>query len=100
MPLTTPAVSSAAPGPFRLLQAWSLPLDLVVAVAVSVWIPVRIRYLRPVPAPARAANYGEVFMLKRDAFEHVLSRYPAFRQQLQAPAATRSGDTRSLLSGV
>jgi hypothetical protein len=39
-------------------------------------------------------------MLKRDAFEPVLSRHPVFRQQVQAIAATRSGDTRPPLPGV
>jgi hypothetical protein len=38
-------------------------------------------------------------MLKRGAFEHVLSRHPVFRQQLQAIAATRPGDTRPPLPG-
>jgi len=55
---------------------------------------------RPRNATARAADYGDVFMLKRDAFEHVLSRHPVFRQQVQAIAATRSGDTRPPLPGA
>ena len=53
---------------------------------------------RPRNAAARAAGYGDVFLLKRDGFERVLSRHPAFRQQVQAIAATRTGDTLPPLS--
>jgi voltage-gated potassium channel len=53
---------------------------------------------RPRNAAARAAGYGDVFMLKRGAFESVLSRHPAFRQQVQEIAATRTGDTVPPLS--
>jgi voltage-gated potassium channel len=53
---------------------------------------------RPRNAAARAVGYGNVFMLNRDAFESVLSRHPDFRQQVQAIAATRTGDTLPPLS--
>jgi CRP-like cAMP-binding protein len=53
---------------------------------------------RPRNAAARAVGYGNVFMLNRDAFENVLSRHPDFRQQVQAIAATRTGDTLPPLS--
>jgi hypothetical protein len=53
---------------------------------------------RPRNAGARAVGYGDVFLLKRAAFERVLNRHPDFRQQVQAIAATRTGDTLPPLS--
>jgi voltage-gated potassium channel len=52
---------------------------------------------RPRNATARAAGYGDVFFLKREAFERVLSHNPGFRQQVNAIAATRTGNTSSPL---
>jgi len=52
---------------------------------------------RPRNATARAAGYGDVFFLKREAFERVLSHNPGFRQQVNAIAATRTGNTGSPL---
>jgi len=52
---------------------------------------------RPRNATARAADYCDVFMLNRDAFERVLNRYPHFRLQVQEIAARRTVDTHSPL---
>jgi voltage-gated potassium channel len=48
---------------------------------------------RPRNAAARAVGYGDVFFLKREAFERVLSHHPDFREQVYAVAATRTGNT-------
>ena len=53
---------------------------------------------RPRNATARAVGYGDVFFLKREAFERVLTRHPGFRKQVHAIAATRTGNTHPPLS--
>ena len=54
---------------------------------------------RPRNASARAVDYGDVFTLSREAFERVLDRHPAFRQQVQTIASSRAGDSHTPLSG-